>query len=304
MDELIELAGGLRFPEGPVAEADGSVLVVEIARGTLTRIRPDGSTEVVAEVGPGPNGAAVGPDGRIWVCDNGGFVWHTYGDLLVPGEQPEEYRSGSIRAVDLTTGAVEVVHTTVGDHSLRGPNDLVFDGQGGYWFTDHGKTRARDRDRGGLYYAEVGGDVREVVYPMDAPNGVGLSPDGGTLYVAETHQGRVLSFDLEGPGRLAGDPPADRATPRCLATLDELQLVDSLAVTAGGSVCVATLRSGGITVVPPDGGPSRFVATGDPLTTNICFGGPDLRQAWITGGATGRLWTTTWDEPGLRLAHT
>src|SRR5437899_13105416 len=72
MPQMREITSGLRFPEGPVAMDDGSVLVVEIARGTLTRVRPNGAKEVIAETGGGPNGAAIGPDGKVYICNNGG----------------------------------------------------------------------------------------------------------------------------------------------------------------------------------------------------------------------------------------
>ena len=65
MTEVRELATGLQFPEGPVAMADGSVLVVEIKRGTLTRVGAAGDVDVVADLGGGPNGAAIGPDGAV-----------------------------------------------------------------------------------------------------------------------------------------------------------------------------------------------------------------------------------------------
>ena len=105
--------------------------------------------------------------------------------------------------MDLATGAVETLYRECGGNPLRGPNDLVFDATGGFWFTDHGKTRPRDRDRGGLYYARPDGNtLREVVYPLDAPNGVGLSPDGRRVYVAETHTGRVFYWNLSGPGEI------------------------------------------------------------------------------------------------------
>ena len=71
-----EIASGLAFPEGPIALADGSVILVEIAGGRLTRISPTGKKQVVAELGGGPNGAAIGPDGKCYVCNNGGFTWH------------------------------------------------------------------------------------------------------------------------------------------------------------------------------------------------------------------------------------
>ena len=77
------LASGLRFPEGPVAMPDGSVLVVEIFGPTLSRIAPDGTRTVVAEVPGGPNGAALGPDGAVYICNNGGcFTPIELGDLL------------------------------------------------------------------------------------------------------------------------------------------------------------------------------------------------------------------------------
>ena len=300
MPDLHELATGLQFPEGPIALRDGSVLVVEIKRGTLTRIAPDGKKTVVAHTGGGPNGAAIGPDGKVYVCNNGGFEWHEVGPFLLPGNQPDDYAGGSIQRVDLATGAVETLFTACGPNALRGPNDLVFDATGGFWLTDHGKTRPRDRDRGGLYYARPDGTLREMVYPLDGPNGVGLSPDGKRVYVAETHTGRVFWWDLAAPGEIA--PHASPNQGHLLAGLPGLQLFDSLAVDADGNVCVATLVNGGITIISPDGGKLEHVPMPDPLTTNICFGGPDLRTAWVTLSATGKLVSLPWPRPGLRLA--
>ena len=81
------------------------------------------------------------------------------------------------------------------------------------------------------------------------------------------------------------------------------QLFDSLAVDGAGNVCVATLVNGGITVISPDGGSIEHVPTSDPITTNICFGGPDLRTAYVTLSGTGRLVALDWPRPGLRLAY-
>src|SRR5262245_14262207 len=127
MTEMREIATGLQFPEGPVALPDGSVLVVEIRRGTLTRVAPDGRTSIVARTGGGPNGAAIGPDGKVYVCNNGGFEWHDLAGLTVPGNQPHDYSGGRIQRVDLDTGKVEDVYTACDGRPLRGPNDLVFD---------------------------------------------------------------------------------------------------------------------------------------------------------------------------------
>jgi gluconolactonase len=81
------------------------------------------------------------------------------------------------------------------------------------------------------------------------------------------------------------------------------QRFDSLAVDSAGNICVATLINGGITVFSPDGGTVRHIAMPDPLTTNICFGGPDLRTAYVTLSGSGRLVAFEWERPGLRLNH-
>ena len=164
MPEITEIARGLQFPEGPIAMPDDSVVLVEIARQTLSRVQANGAVSVIAALGGGPNGAAIGPDGRCYVCNNGGFEWHQRGDTLVPGLQHADYSGGSIQAVDLTTGAVETLYTHSDQGQLRGPNDIVFDAHGGFWFTDLGKTRRRDMDRGFVCYGRADGSAcREVI---------------------------------------------------------------------------------------------------------------------------------------------
>lgn len=303
--EIREIARGLKFPEGPIALPGGDVLLVEIARGTLSRVSPDGRVEVVAHTGGGPNGAAMGPDGKVYVCNNGGFEWiDMSGGRMRPAHQPHDYSGGRIERVDLATGRVEVLYTHGPNGPLRGPNDLVFDGLGGFWFTDLGKTRPRDLDYGGVYYARAdGSSIVEAVHPMMTPNGIGLSPDGATLYVAETRAGRVWAWDVEGPGRLRREPFPSPWGGRLLHQMSSYRLFDSLAVDAAGNVCVASLMEGGITVVAPQGGEAAFVPMPDVYTTNLCFGGPDLRTAYVTLSTTGRLVAIDWPRPGTPLHH-
>lgn len=301
--EVREVASGLRFPEGPVPLSDGSVLLVEIARGTLSRVEPSGEVSVVAECGGGPNGAAIGPGGAVWITNNGGcFEWIDVG-LLVPGGVPEQWTGGSIQRVDLSDGSVETVYTECDGRPLRAPNDLVFDAHGGFWFTDHGVRRDRTSDRTGVYYAAAdGSSIREVLFPLDAPNGIGLSPAGDRLYVAETHTGRVWAWNVPEPGVATGSgvlPPHGDL----LAGLPGLQLLDSLAVDGEGHVCVGTLHNGGITVIAPDGSSIEHLPIDDLLVTNIAFGGDDLCTAFITASGTGRLLAMEWPRPGLALAH-
>jgi gluconolactonase len=297
-----ELARGLRFPEGPIAMDDGSVVLVEIARGTLTRVRADGTVEVIAELGGGPNGAAIGPDGKVYVCNNGGFVWHERDGLLYPGEQPPDYSGGRIERVDPATGTVETLYTECDGVPLRGPNDLVFDRDGGFWFTDHGKTRPHDRDRTGVFYAAADGSrIERVIFPLEGPNGVGLSPEEDALYVAETLTGRVWEWELDGPGRLRAQRRDRPDGGRLLPAPPGYLLYDSLAVDAAGRVCVATLVQGGITVIDPKRNTAELRPMDDVLTTNVCFGGEGLRTAYVTLSTTGRLVALEWDEAGLPL---
>jgi gluconolactonase len=304
--ELTQIASGLGFPEGPVAMADGSIVLVEISTARITRVQPDGSTETIAEPGGGPNGAAIGPDGRLYVCNNGAsFAYVDMGGINFPHQPNPGYEgSGRIEAVDLETGSVEVLYTECDGRPLRGPNDLVFDDQGGFWFTDHGIREERTSDRTGVFYAQPdGSSIREVIFPLDAPNGIGLSPDGSRLYVAETFSGRVWWWQVTAPGEVELVPGVLPHGGQLLAGLPELQALDSLAVDSEGHVCVATLVSGGITRISPDGQQRDLYPADDLLPTNICFGGEDRRTAYITQSGTGRLAMMQWPVPGLELAY-
>ena len=297
----IELvAEGLLFPEGPIAMNDGSVILTEIKGQRLTRVTPDGKTSTVAETGGGPNGAAIGPDGKIYVTNNGGsFEWHDVGGLTIPGPTPPSHVGGSIQRVDIASGKVETVYEACDGKRLVGPNDLVFDRQGGMWFSDHGCSTPEGKKFGGLYYALPDGSkiVRHKDH-MVSPNGVGLSPDEKRVYLADTMLGRLWAFDVTAPGELAEPPPFQPGHVVC--NLPGYQLLDSLAVEASGKVCVATIINGGITAFDPDGTTEHYPFP-DLLCTNICFGGDDMRTAWITASGTGKLYRARWPRPGLKL---
>ena len=180
----------------------------------------------------------------------------------------------------------------------------MFDKAGGFYFTDLGKRRERDRDHGGLYYATIDGSrIEELVYPIVTANGVGLSPDGKTVYVADTEAARLIAFDVISPGVLKRDKFPALYGGRLVCGLAGYQRFDSLAVEASGNICVATLITGHITVISPQGEVVRQVKMPDIYPTNICFGGPDLRTAYITLSASGQLAVMEWDEPGLRLNY-
>jgi gluconolactonase len=225
--------------------------------------------------------------------------------MTFPGAfDPDGFIGGRIQRVDPQNCTVSDLYTECDGRPLVAPNDLVMDGHGGFWFTDHGIRNVRERtsDFTGIYYAQADGSViKEVVYPVEAPNGIGLSPDTDTLYWAETHTGRVFQRKVTSPGELEPAMPLDTSV--VLYGLPGYQLLDSLAVDCEGWVCVATLVNGGITAISPDGTQVEHYATGDMITTNICFGGEDLRTAFVTCSSTGRLISFPWPRQGMRLAH-
>lgn len=297
------VADGLAFPEGPLELPNGDILVTEIRAGVLTRITPQGEKSLFATTGGGPNGAALGPDGYVFVAQNGGFSWSErefQGQVLVmPGHQPDDYIGGQIQKVSPDGSEVTTIYTECDGERLKGPNDLVFDAEGNFYFTDHGKNRTRDRDNTGVFYASPDGKmIKEIIFPMQAPNGLCLSPDGKVLYVCETPTARVWAYPLVGPGQV-GDgyvlATVPGAPPRNLAMLDSC-CIDGL-----GNVLVATLVHGGVTTVTPLGETSHL-AVDDLLTTNCMFAGPDLSTLYVTASTTGRLVAfDNWPTPGHKL---
>ncbi|MGY1723517.1 SMP-30/gluconolactonase/LRE family protein [Blastococcus sp. SYSU DS0533] len=301
------LAEGLAFPEGPVVLPGGEVGVVEVRAGTVTAVA-DGRCRTLARPGGGPNGLAWGPDGLLYLCNNGGLGWVQHGEVHRPHGTAPDYDTGRIETLDPVTGEVRRLYDRCGEFPLRGPNDLVFapDGSpsaGGFWFSDLGKNRARERDFGGVYWAAWDGSrIVEAAYPIPGgANGVGLSPDGSVLYAAETESGRLWAWDVLGPGRLSREPWPSAHGGRLLCQLPHGRRLDSLAVTAAGNVVLGTLVAGELTTVSPDGDVLDVLRFPDVMPTNVCFGGPQMGTAYVTLSMTGRLVRMSWAEPGLVL---
>jgi gluconolactonase len=218
--EFTEIALGLGYPESPIALSDGSLLVVDIKAGSLLRYRlgaggdyradpPIDLRDPTGKLGSGPNGAAIGPDGCVYVCNDGGKqfleipmnhngVKYT---LSVTGDAASNYAGGYIQRVHLGTGEVEIwcAPDSVGDpvadcsgvkypkQNLSSPDDIIFDSSGGFWFTDWGNSKGRSREITGIYYVAAGSRTPVEMIPFrSAPNGIVLSPHGDRLYVAET----------------------------------------------------------------------------------------------------------------------
>ena len=305
MAELNIVAESLEWPEGPVWMEDGSIILVETAAGRVVRIDADGSKQVVAEPGDGPNGLAIGPDKGLYACNNGGMVSHRVNGLILATiDASPEYETGRIERIDVHTGRVERLYEAVDGRKLVAPNDIVFDAHGGFWFSDTGKRRNHSVMDGGVFYAKADGSgITRVLDRLSGANGIGLSPDGSMLYVAATFDRQLLAYEITAPGELDLSN-AFPAPGRVVASFPGRQTVDSLAIDAEGGICVGIVLEGtGIGTVDPVSGAIDLFQLPDLAPTNICFGGADMQDAWITLSASGRLAKIRWDRPGLRLNY-
>ena len=273
------IAEGLDFPEGPVVMEDGSVIVVETHGGQITRCWNGGRKEVVATPGGGPNGLAVGPDGALYHCNNGG--------------EGSIYTYGRIERIDLATGKVDELYTGCDGEAFSAPNDIMFDSDGQMWFSDLGHIGEKAKDWGGLYCAlPDGSNVVRVVERALSYNGVGVSPDMTTVYAADTYSARLWAVDRK----------AELQKPRLVGTAPGNTFLDSLAMAASGNVCVAAVAGGAIATFSPSG-EVTMTPVEDRLVTNIAFGGEDMMDAYLTFSGHGTLAKTRWHEPGMTLVY-
>lgn len=295
---MTTVASGLAFPEGLCPLAGGDLLFVEIAGKRLCRWSARGGVAAVAELGGGPNGCAIGPDGKAYVANNGGLDFRRLPDgRLVVAGVAGDYAGGSIQRVDLATGRAETLYTRCGDYRLNGPNDIVFDGGPGFWFTDTGKIRKRDRDQGGLYWARAdGSEIREIAFPLNAPNGIALSPDRKRLLVALSDKRQVVAFDIVGPGQLrtVGGVPASQV----IASPAGAFSIDNIAVEADGGLVLSAVGLGGVVGVDARGRTRATRLLGDPVVTCPAFDRRNPRQLYVALSSTGRIVRLDWPRAG------
>jgi len=140
-----------------------------------------------------------------------------------------------------------------------------------------------------------------VVQRLNRPNGIGLSPDGSRLYVADTQQARLWAWNIVGPGQVETRTTGNPGGAELVGGLADISKFDSLKVTASGRICVATVGNGGIVEFWPDGSALRHHPLPDNHTTNLAFDGKDMRTAYVTMSGYGMLAEIPWHEPGLKL---
>ncbi len=290
------LAEGLAFPEGPVIMPDGSVVLVELLGGRITRVW-DGRKETISQIGGGPNGAELGPDGALYICNCGGA--DPADPHLADASQP-----GRIERLDLRTGKVDRLYDRVEGRMLSAPNDLVFDAEGGMWFTDFGKVLADRFGRGGIYYCRPDGShIEQVDHGDTGYNGIGLTADGKWLYVAMNYTGRLYRMAVEGPGKLTKKKDGKGIAREFVGAAPGDRQFDGLTLTRSGNICIGTNNDGGVTTITP-AGDVTFQPVPEAMSTNLAFGGADMRDLYLTWSTGGKLVKLRWDEPGQKLNFT
>jgi gluconolactonase len=276
------MASDLKFPEGPALGRDGHLYVVELGAGQISRIRSEGPVEVFARTGGGPNGSQFGPDGELYVCNSGGFE----------GKEP-----GRVERID-ADGRVEVLLTHVDGEPLARPNDLGFDPDGNFYFTDpvwpQPDQTAADAPPGHVVFCDRRGQAHRIHTGFAFPNGIGVSPDGALLLVCETGTGKLHAFDILAPGRVG--------PPRAFCDLGPQGQPDGFAFAEDGTVLVCGYQTGRIHVFPPAGGTAiEHILFEDPGLTNVCFGGSEHRTLYVTESLLGRVVSCDWKRPGMKL---
>lgn len=263
------IADDVSFGEGPVWCAEsGTVVCTAVASGRLHRIWPDQRrSEVLADIGGGPNACAPAVDGGFLVTQNGGI---DFAPLRLPGFEdvaplrPQE--PGLVHvAMDGSVTSV-VTHDEHGQH-LSAPNDLVTMADGSVYFTDPGHHPPSPEPAGRLLRLHPNGRIENVGGPFHYCNGVAVD-----------HQGRLLVIEANGLLHLEPDGHQEWV-------VEDLGGVagDGMAVDTGGRVHVCCPGDDRIRVVSPSGEIESVIqlAAGS-LPTNCCFGGPDGTDLFVT----------------------
>ena len=277
------VATGVPFGEGPVWCTDGTLVVTSVAAGALFRVRPEaGVAERFADTGGGANGAALAADGSILVTQNGGFDVGTTGFIDGAPAVTSNPVTPGLQLVS-ADGAV----TYLLDEGFEGPNDLCVAADGTVYFTDPGHWPPKEENIGRVFAFERDGSSRVVAEGFLYCNGIALDRNGHLVVVERRGLQRLLpdgsrEWVIEKLGRGGGD---------------------GFCLDAEGRFYVASTIDHGVRVVDPDGTVVDFLEIEDDgLTTNCCFGGPDLRTLYATDAIPGNV--VAWEAmptPGLPL---
>lgn len=270
MPVAVTVVSEVRFPEGPVWCADGTLVFTSVPDGALYRVDVGtGAVSTVAVVGGGANSAAPASDGGFVVTQNGGIDFSGVPGIDAAALPPYRPVTPGIQHV-APDGTVRYLH----DDGFLAPNDLSATAGGTWYFTDPPHHPPPAEPAGRVHVVDPDGRRRVLAEGLHYPNGIAVEP-AGTVVVVEARG--LLRLAPDGTRSWVvehlGESPAD-----------------GLALDVDGRIYACCTRDHAVRVLEPDGTEvDRLALPGDGLVTNCCFGGPDLRTLFVTEGLPGRV---------------
>jgi sugar lactone lactonase YvrE len=251
--------------EGPQCDKAGNLYVVNLKRnGDIARITPDGKTEVYVEL----PGKSVG----------NGIVFDRKGSMYVA-----DYTGHNVLKIDPTTRKISVFAHEKG---MNQPNDLAIAPDDTLYASDPNWGK----ETGQLWKISTDGKVTRVAEGMGTTNGIEVSPDGKTLYVNESVQRNVWAFPIQKDGTLGEK--------RLLKKFEDHGF-DGMRCDVSGNLYITRYGKGTVVKLSPDGKIIKEIDVLGKQPSNICFGGPDGRTAYVTEVEHKRVVQFRVDEPGL-----
>ncbi len=251
--------------EGPACDARGNIFAVNFTRQqTIGKVSPDGKATIYVEL-PGVsvgNGIRFDRKGIMFVAD---YVGH------------------NVLRIDPATRAITVF--AHGDQ-MNQPNDLAMAAEGTLYASDPNWKEGT----GQLWRIDKDGTVKRVAEKMGTTNGIEVSPDGKTLYVNESVQRNVWAFTIAADGSLTNK--------RLVKKFDDHGF-DGMRCDVDGNLYITRHGKGTVVKLSPKGEIIREIDVMGAMPTNICFGGPDGRTAYVTEVKHRRLVQFRVDRPGL-----
>lgn len=261
------------FLEGPAFDQAGNLYCVDLAHGRIFRIDPAGNWTLFADYEGQPNGLKIHRDGRIFVAD----------------------AQNGILCFDPVSGNRSVVVDGFEGKGLAGPNDLVFADNGDLYFTDPGDS-GPESPHGRVFRLTAGGTLEVLMSNLPYPNGLVLTPDQKSLYVALSGTLQVARLTLH---------LSPRGTYRwriCLQLSGGLAGPDGMAVDEAGNLCVVHAGFGTVWQFSPLGEPlARIRSCAGIRTTNVAYGGADMCSLFVTECEEGVILRARMGTPGRAM---
>jgi gluconolactonase len=248
------VATGFQFTEGPAWDGEGLLYFSDIPANTIYKMDEAGHVAVFLRPSEKTNGMAFDGEGRLVACRHDGR------DVV---------RISREREVTMVADRFE-------GGMFNSPNDCVLARDGAIYFTDPSYglgDRPREQDCEAVYRVSVEGRVERVISDMERPNGLGISPDGETLYVADSQRKTIRAYRLAPDGGVVGG--------RDFASLETEKegVPDGMALDVEGNIyCTG---GGGVWVFTPTGEHLGTIETPE-VPANCTFGGADLKVLYIT----------------------